>query len=72
MDVYVRLESIRKIKKPHCLRGAASELADQVVTEFISGNHDIDRDDVRDLRNLLLKVDRSNFIINQLNWVIHA
>ena len=72
MDVYDRLESIRKIKNPRCLRGAASELADQIITEFRGGNHDIDRDDVRGVRNLLLEVDRSNFIINQLNWVIHA
>ena len=67
-----RLESIEKIKKLHCRRGAASELADQIVSEYKGGNRTIDRDDVRSVRNLLLEIDRDNFIINQLNWVIHA
>ena len=67
-----RLESIQRIKNLRCRRGAASELADQIVSEFRGGNRNIDRDDVRGVRNLLLEIDRSNFIINQLNWVIHA
>ena len=67
-----RLESIQKIKNLRCRRGATSELADQIVTEFQSGNHDIDRDEVRRVRNMLLEIDRDNFIIGQLNWVIHA
>jgi hypothetical protein len=67
-----RLESIQRIKNLRCRRGATSELADQIVTEFRGGNRNIDRDDVRGVRNLLLEIDRSNFIISQLNWVIHA
>jgi len=67
-----RLESIQKIKNLRCRRGATSELADQIITEFQSGNHDIDRDEVRRVRNMLLEIDRDNFIIGQLNWVIHA
>ena len=67
-----RLESIQRIKNLRCRRGATSELADQIVTEFRGGNSNIDRDDVRGVRNLLLEIDRSNFIISQLNWVIHA
>jgi hypothetical protein len=67
-----RLESIQRIKSLHCRRGAASELADQIVTEYRGGNRNIDRDDVRGVRNLLLDIDRSNFIISQLNWVIHT
>lgn len=67
-----RLESIQRIKNLRCRCGATSELADQIVTEFRGGNRNIDRDDVRGVRNLLLEIDRSNFIISQLNWVIHA
>lgn len=67
-----RLESIQKIRNLRCRRGAASELADQIVSEFRGGNRSLDRDDVRGVRNLLLDIDRDNFIINQLNWVIHA
>jgi hypothetical protein len=74
MDDFIndRLESIQKIKNVRCRRGAASELADQIVSEFQGGNRGIDRDEVRSVRRMLLEIDRDNFIIGQLNWVIHA
>ena len=72
LEMYDRLESIKKIKNLRCKRGAASELADQIVSAFRSGDRDLVRDDIRGVRNLLLEIDKSNFIINQLNWVIHS